>query len=295
MAETLTSRDAHDEVIEDIFAIADICGFFSSLAKSNDCPRLKLIQSISQLSGSLDAITTFDETLNPELRSSLLDLLLGCEEKIRCVRRDAASFLASVTKNRSETVLLKENLCEIPAVQCWGGLAWIVFGRSLISSFHRQSLREEELVRELQTKLDDIYMDCSRERMDKVDILRITSHCLERNALLGHIQYREGVTLLQQAHDGIQSQLNTDRLGRQPIRLACSTRKKPTAGYVPRKGFVGPARTAWEVFQAFQRSSESENVFTSSILVVGDEGSGKTHLCNEMERSVHPSTIGESM
>ena len=293
MAAALTGDD-HDEVIDDIFAIADICGFFSSPAKSQDCPRLKLIQSISQLSGCLDAIKTFDETLHSDLRTSLLDLLLGCEEKIRCVRRDAASFIVSITEDRSETVLLEENLCEISGVQCWRGLAWIVFGRSLISSFHRQSIREEELVRELLTKIDDIYMECSREKTEKGDILRITSQCLERDALFGHIQYREGVRLLQQAHDSCQSQLNTDKLGRQPIRLACSQRKT-TAGYIPRKRFVGPARTAWEVFQVFQRSSESETVFSCSILVVGDAGSGKTHLCDEMKRSVHPSTIGESI
>ena len=292
MAAALTDDDP-DEVTDVIFEIAQICGFFTSHGKSSDCPRLKLIQSILQLSGSLDAMKNCDETLHSELRSSMLHSLLDCEEKIRCVRRDADSFLASITADRSETLMLLENLSR--DVECRRGLACIVFGRSLISHFHRQSQREEELVRTLQTKLDDIYTEwLASDRMEKMDILRITSHCLERDALLGQIKYRDAVNFLLHPNGSCKSPLYTDGLGRQPTPLACSQRKTTTE-CTHRKGFVGPARTAWEIFQAFQRSSESGNLFSYSILVVGDEGSGKTHLCNEMERSVQSSTIGESI
>lgn len=277
-----------------IYATADICGFFPSSSAHGDdaCPRSRVRRSVLQLSTSLLPMM---KTCH-EFESTPLHLLRECEEEIRNVRRDAGFFLDSMAVQRPEMLMLDDDSVEIAGLGSRNDTAWIVFCRSLISQYRRQSQREEDLVQKLQAKLDDIYAEftASEGTENATYVLQQTALCLKREIILDQIQYREGIRLLQQLHSPSQLPQSVDGLCRQPTVLGVPSLHDDT-----RRShlnvFVGPARNAWDVFQKLQESSKSEEAFACSMLIVGHEGSGKTHLCNQMERGVHSSTTGESL
>jgi len=321
MLPATNDEQQQQQLLDLLVAIADRCGFFADDgdARTKDgggdsscAPRLKFIQTVSHLFRIMGQAEFDNNNHSPSMDDDdSLHRLLEMEETIAGVRRDADSFLSSLAQDQSELMLLQDELLEMGAQSTTSSSstgsddlsAWVVWGRSLVSQFRWQCRREDELVRQLQAKLDTNICYCYSEA--KTDtILQRTIHCLRREQLLGQVPFREGVNILLQRHHrqdsttsgrGSSSQSSASNsagmLGHPPPSLGLQ-QPKQFAGGTATLGMncVGQATTAWDVFQEFQRSSHA---FVFSILIVGPEGSGKTHLCNKMEQAVPPSTMGK--
>jgi len=290
-----------EEIFELLLAIADLCGFFpqddvKAPEEHNDC-RLQLIQSLSLLSANRRMVDrdAGNILLDDGLKSSLLEF----EETAACVRRNADAFRVAIDEERSEILLLVEELEDL-GVQPSGrsSLRWIVFGRSLISQYLEQSLRELEMVRDLQERLDGLYYwDETNDAGENIRrCLQMTIKCLRRDNLTAHPQFREGVFLLQQLHGGTGWKSSVPRNKPAPKELTRTIKQQVKSQCLESKTPSFHRASPWDVFEKFQGTTENgtepDNPFVCSMLVVGSRGTGKTHLCNEMERAAGSSTTG---
>jgi len=296
-----------------LVAMADLCGFFPPAA-DEQCRRLKLLRSLQSLSAYLginwdeqEAGTAKEDGAKSSTTSSV-QLLMELEERVAGARRDAYAFLETVAEDRSEMILLRDELLQQQQHQPEHLVCpWNIFAVSLVSRYLLQSQREETMVQSLQEKLDGLYSGDSEYRKAS-DIVQATMECLGRQALLRHYQYREGVTLVQQL---LQSggRLATDEKNpdKQPS-LCVSHDQQSDYQDLPVSSKACDARvnpallgatSAWGVFEAFLRSDPARTgnndapFFATSVLIVGSEGTGKTHICNEMEHAVSSSTMGK--
>ena len=191
-----------------LIAMADICGFFPPAAGNADecCRRLKLLRSLQSLSAYLgmdwddEQDGTAKEDGAKSTTTSSMHLLLELEERVSGVRHDANAFLETVAEDRSEIILLRDELLQQQHPSEHQNLVvgpWTIFAGSLVSRYLLQTQREETMVQSLQEKLDGLYSGDIGYRKAS-NIVQATMECLGRDALLRHSQYREGVTLLQQ-------------------------------------------------------------------------------------------------
>ena len=292
-----------DEVGELLVALLDLCGSFFSCDGDGRCSsRLQLLQSLKDLSTEVKQAARWDDraTENDESSSNRLRLL---EERISGVRRDADAFLETIDDERSEIFALSQEFDSIVYSHEGDLQSWHIFVRSLVAEYRMQCQVEEQVARGyLNHTLDSIY-SLGGERRDLQDRFQQLIRSLSREEINRHPQFQEGVALIR-----LLVLQGDDRASVDRGMLIRSISKLDTGRtydnvllesmYALADEEVVRANTAWEAFEAFLRldvTRSSTQPKATTVLVVGSEGSGKTHLCNEMERlasSSSPSTMG---
>lgn len=284
-----------DEVLELLFALLDLCGSFFSSDEGRCSSRLQLLQSLKGLSSEVKQAALWDgrATQNDESSSSGLRLL---EERIAGVRCDADAFLETIDDERSEIFGLSHEFDCIVHSHKGDLQSWHIFVRSLVAEYRIQCQVEEQMARGyLNHTLDSLY-SLGYERHDLQDRFQQLIRSLSREKITQNPQFQEGVALIRLlmlqgddravVDDGllIRSVSKLDRTDGNVLLESC---------YALADEEVVRAKTAWEAFEAFLRSSitsGSTQPKVTTVLVVGSDGSGKTHLCNEVERWASSST-----
>lgn len=288
-----------DDVGDGLVALLDHCGFFSSESGGGSSRRQQLVQSLKAMASHLLQVDDRFGTPQDEASS---ELLLVLEDRAISVRHDTNAYLASIDDERSQVFRCSQEFDS--SLPKGGRRSWRLFARSVVADYRIQCQWEEEMVRAWMNRtLDKLYSSSTTDDLDSIQQL---IRCLNRDAFTQKLQFREGVALIRLlvlrksdsaglAEDGVRTLKNTSPLAKSGsatavvAELNCALADKE----------VVRASTAWEACEVFLRTSATkrginEQPSVTTILIVGPEGSGKTHLCNEMEElalSSVPSTM----
>jgi chromosomal replication initiation ATPase DnaA len=276
--------------METLKIILELCGFFdSSLTKStndNTSPRLQLMASLQKLEVQLTHSPPWnDSAMNEVVSISIVEL----ESSIHIVRNDSLSYLEELVHEHAEIVELTKQLEDRRAPECW-----ILLCRSLRSAYAIQNQKEENSIRRLLEDLDAIYViddEISKKVLNPV----IT--CLRRDDLILRNDFLEMVSVLIQL---IQLDVKGDIEGANDITSLSQRPKVKEASEeltaVVDRSIVN-ATTVLDAVDSFLNSLESQCRCTeakfAAILVVGQEGSGKTYLCNTISSLSEKTCLGE--
>jgi hypothetical protein len=278
------------EVGELIVTLLDLCGFFPVGAEDRSS-RLQLIQSLKVLSATLQATRWKDRDNNLLNDDSSYQLFL-LEERISGVRRDADAFRETIEEERSEIFGLNQELDSVIHMQKCDLRSWHIFVRSVVAKYCMQSQLEEQMtVGWLNQTLDSLY-SMGDERHETDYSFQQLIRCLSRDVLMQQPLFQEGVALIRllvlQAGDTLNhSSLTTSTVSAHYT--GKTAHDVPVeADYAPADEDIVQSPTVWSAFESFLRADmmprhPAKPNFTA-VLVVGSEGSAKTHLCNEMER-----------
>lgn len=277
-----------DDVAELLVALFDLFGFYTA---SNDNSngnnsRLQLLSLLQCLSRDLQTTRSIlDDSSSCPLTDESSTKLLQLEETIASIRNHADSFLDDIQEERSESLLLMQELEATSST-----LSWFLFAQSLVSEYRTQSQMEENRIRSLRQDLQTIYDSNDKRKDDFKHHLQQAINCLSREALLSRPHLQEGVTLIEQllqGHDhAFKERQNVERT---PFSLSQPQNEGKLTSMGSRTiEAVSKEKSAWCAFEAFLASNEEAGL--TAIFVVGAEGSGKTHLCNKMEERAKSSS-----
>jgi hypothetical protein len=287
-----------------LVTLLDLAGLFP---RASDCfdgsHRQQLVRSIQQLAAELmrhnidSKWNDHSVPLNAESSAHLRRI----EDGIGQLRRDAESFLSNLATERMEVVETSHNFDECIGALQRSLVCWRAFAHSLLESYRAQSALEEGEVRNvLPLILDDVYTS-TRGSPDAAFRLQGLAECLSRDAFLEKYNYREEVQMIRrvalQGHDPAS-------IGKAATIESTTAPAKPMVrsplSQIHADPNVVQAKTALSAVATFLRprsSMDAQGTFTC-ILVVGSEGSGKTHLCNMAETMASasmPSTHSKSL
>lgn len=268
-------------------ALLDLVGFFTFGSGDDRTTRQHLVQSLKFLSAELQALQSNDrENTRRNDESSFRQLLL-VEDEIAGVRRDATAFLETIVNERSEFFALSQDIESSIHFQKRELGSWLLFNRSLVTEYRIQSQMEELMAtRCLRHTLDSLY---SVDRCETEVQFQQLIQCLSREALIRMPQFREGVALvrqlvLQEGNVMHGTQIDSNAV----VSRESADESLVEANYALADDAILQSHTIGSACEVFFRSKDAAwytaTPKVTAVLVVGSEGSGKTHLCNEVER-----------
>lgn len=248
------------------------------------------------------------------------------EAAVADFRNRAEAFLESMDAERSEVGHLSQcihsALFHIEQDRQISLVSWHILVRSLVEQYRAHTWVEEETILGLlsttrtsdsaatATALDELYITESLD--EQLDQKISTEHpvhvllrCLSRHALTQQSQFQDVVCMLKESllNDKFDKSLvrtptiqscsmpaaeNTDGV---PLPLECDSTYVSSAASADDDDTVWTANSPMCAVEAFLRSStHPTNSNVTALLVVGSEGSGKTHLCGAMERLIQLSS-----
>lgn len=251
-----------------------------------------LLRALNNLSSTLQRKAIF---------ASEDDWLLQVEQSATQVRESCKQFRDDGKSMREEVYHL---LCRLEETsQAFGDDGDTMFDpvcvalvcRSFRTSYRLQAQMNDEIVQEILSFLSTLYVniefapDSSEEASSKADIVvpfsRWMDH-LESQAYLNSTPWQEALEELQrlcacnveaETHHYVAHELETVELLDE---LTLVQNAPPTL----LKNEVGDSEDIMGVVEGFLGASENGCAVVSFLLLVGQQGSGKTHLCDEIEK-----------
>lgn len=258
------NRNDINTQLDTILSILDLCGFYDDRTS----PRMKLIDSLEALRVQYSRHVWWDESL--QITETISQQILQLEDLIARVRDLIAHYEAKLEADFVEFTELQNYA--VPA-------SWKYVFDSLFSSYKTQHTIEVATVRNLTSALDRIYARSDPKDKSLDQFLESTIHCLHRYSLLHRVDFQEVVSVCSQSSAGIQ----LSHSEKEP--LSTENKFRSEVGFSQVSQAVTSADNVLDAVRCFlsEASQVSTNAsFFTTLLVIGSEGSGKTHLCDEV-------------
>jgi hypothetical protein len=251
-------------------------------------PRIQLIQALRKLSKMLDDLNMGGDHVN----DASCAFLIQVEEHLQQLREVHLPEAASSNQDDSSSILLLKQ--ELDAISSssrsdtesshW---SWILLSYSLVATLLHQLGEEMSSILETERALDSIFVEDGLSTTQATSTLSAVISTLERGALMENPTYFDAVRRLEMEEQGIelptyrynQLSIATTRRRRRPNRRHCRLPTDSTVNGTIEQFLIAPPHELCPV---------------SAILVVGDEGSGKSHVCEKAERLARNKCSGQS-
>jgi hypothetical protein len=293
-----------DEIVEILVVLLDLCGLYPPLQDSITSSRLNLVSLLNTLDktlarkGLIDASACATATDEKEVSIWLLSL----EATITSIRQESDTFLQSINDDRVEVILLCQEL-EVTSSTQTDLLPIIYFIQSLAATYRMHLQVEEEMIGDLRRLFDSFYSgglktkDSSNGMEGSVEQIRRTVQLLSRRELSQHPLFQEGLSVASRRQRaerplGVIESLNTtSKLEPEQLPTQISIQLCRQSSY------IAEAATINDALHRFLKAGvkELETTPVSFLLLVGNEGCGKTHVCDEIERQVEKESLGIGM
>jgi hypothetical protein len=167
--------------------------------------------------------------------------------------------------------------------------SWALVGYSLVATLLHQLSEEGSSILEVGRVLDSVFVEDSPSRSCVVSTVGSAISSLERGALLENPAYLDAVKRLEMEQQNVDVELPALRHYRGSIAATRIRRRAKSHSYrIPVDSCVDGT------IQQFLLASAHELCPVTAILVVGDEGSGKSFLCEKAELLAMNKCSGES-
>jgi hypothetical protein len=285
-----------DEIEEILVVLLDLCGLYPP-SQDSTSSRLSLISFLDTLhktlarKGLIDAYATDEEEVSK--------WLLSLEAIITSIRQESDAFLQSLNDDRVEVTLLCQELEATSRAQT-DLLPISYFIQSLAAIYRMHLQAEEEMIGDLRRLFDSFYSgglaskDSSDGMEGSLEQIRRMAQFLSRKELFQQPAFQEGLSVAswrQRADrplDAIESLNTTSKLEQLPIQISAQP--------CQRSSHISEAATIYDALHRFLKTGIQElEAPVSFLLLVGNEGCGKTHVCDEIERRAENESLGIGM
>jgi hypothetical protein len=291
-----------EELDELLVSLLDVCGFLSSsLHNGVGNFRAKLVDSIQNLSSILRDARSSSQWEDQSLLcdESFFGVIRRVEECCGSVRQDAEAFLERNGEEFTQVIEICHHVDNLLSTQQPNHFAWRFFVRSVLELYRLQSALESGLVVDcLDSQLNYLY---TPENVSGAELqLDNIARCLSRESFIEELSFRDEVTLIRQriVREEIPSSVEDadSELGAAFSSCIVEEGVQSSLGYADADADVVHAKTVLAAVEAFVRSYRNcAAPYVTAILVHGPDGSGKTHLCNEIEHMAASSAYGTSL
>jgi hypothetical protein len=284
-----------EELDELLVSLLDICGLHNGVGNF----RAKLVDSIQNLSSILRDARSSSQWEDQSLLcdESFFGVIRRVEECCGSVRQDAEAFLERNGEEFTQVIEICHHVDNLLSTQQPNHFAWRFFVRSVLELYRLQSALESGLVVDcLDSQLNYLY---TPENVSGAELqLDNIARCLSRESFIEELSFRDEVTLIRQriVRDEIPSSVEDAELGAAFSSCIVEEGVQSSLGYADADADVVHAKTVLAAVEAFVRSHRNYAApYVTAILVHGPDGSGKTHLCNEIEDMAASSAYGTSL
>lgn len=283
-----------DEVVEILVALLDVCGVFASEDEDPNS-RLTLVWSL----GVLGSLLAQNETLDSSSDENFGSWLLKTEATVSTVRHDAKDFMQSLGDERSDVLFLCQDLEDI-ARDNTDLVSVTHFIQSIAAIYRLHVQAEEERVGSLLQSLDSFYASVVVSDGSPNDIeskrkqIREVSRYLVRKDLSQRLEFQEAISIvsLPPGTEGVRSR-SDKKSGVTAFKQCQSLVDMPKQDPGPSRRLL-QAKTIYNALDAFLDTDEQDaEPAVTFLLLVGPEGCGKTHVCNEIERLAGDRALGK--
>jgi hypothetical protein len=275
--------ESGNSIADSILSLYDLAGFLVDDA-DEDRPRRTLVRALRQLTVLLEHIGSQDSRAS----SAALSRLIQVEQLLRELRDDLIPSAVASNEFDSEQALLLRDDLEAAASSSWqldgDPSPWsrVLPGFSLAASLILQLNEERASISELEETFDTMFLD-DREgpRADRATrFIRDTVTSLERRCLLENRRYLEEMEgLVAERQDrSIDEWLSAPPMLITGSQFGARRERERFHKYVLSESSLEDTVTT------FLQAPVHELAPVAALLVVGDHGSGKTHLCEKIER-----------
>jgi hypothetical protein len=287
-----------EELDELLVSLLDVCGLFDDNTQNGvGSLRLKMVDSIENLSTKLRDAQSSSQWEDQSLPcdESFFGVIRRVEECCGIVRRDAEAFLQRNGEEFTQVIEICHHIDNLLSTQQQNIFALRFFVRSVLELYRLQSALEREIVVDcLKSQLNDLYTpdNVSGAELQLDNIAR----CLSRETFIEEFPFQDEVMLIRQRilREEISSSINDAELG--AAFSTCMVEEDVSLDYADADSEVVHAKTVLAAVEAFVRSHRNYAApHVTTILVQGPDGSGKTHLCNEIEHMTASSAYGMSL
>jgi hypothetical protein len=287
-----------DEIQEILVVLLDLCGLYppsqdSTVASS----RLSLVSLLDTLYKTVARKGLIDASATDEEEVSIW--LLSLEATITSIRQGSEAFLESLNDDRVEVILLCQEL-EVASRAKTDLLPISYFIQSLATTYRMHLQAEEEMIGDLRRLFDSFYSggleskDSSDGAEGSLGQIRRTAQFFSRKELFQQPVFQEGLSIASRQQRAVRpldviESLNTTP---KPEQLPSQTSIQPCG----RSSQITGAATIFDALHRFLNAGMQElEAPVSFLLLVGNEGCGKTHVCDEIERRTEKESLGIGM
>lgn len=250
-----------EQQLDTIISLLDLCGFYDDTS----CPRMVLIDSLQALQVLYSRYAWWDERLS--MTEVISQEFLRLEELIAQVRNRILIFEAEAVD--ADLVVCKElQQSTVPA-------SWKYTIESLFSSYQTQRLKETMALQNVIAALDRIYSPPNATSIDAT--IESTLHCLQRYEILHRIDFQQVVSVCNESHT---NNLHVE-LAYEQYSPSNQLQSGTVSAYV-HPGVMSAATVLDAVRTLVHSANDATTSFFTTLLVIGPEGSGKTHLCDQV-------------
>ena len=267
-ATTKAKEENDSRHLDTILAILDLCGFYDDVT----CPRRILIDALEALRVRYSRHVWWDDESLKET-TTILQEFLQLEELMAKVWDLMTRYETTLNDDFAELVELQTNA--VPA-------SWNYMYEALCYSYKSQHKRETVALRNLILAFDRMYTrpDDPNDTSSVDHCLASTIQCLDRYGLLHRVDFQELVAICHQSPAGTLPSLSQNEhpaTVTEHMAGAVSSQVSQTVSSADNvldavRCFIGEARDT---------TSTMSSWFTT-LLVIGSEGAGKTHLCDQV-------------
>jgi hypothetical protein len=285
-----------DEILEILVVLLDLCGLYPP-SQDSSSSRLSLISSLDTLAKTLARKALIDASTRDEEEAS--SWLLSLEAIITSIRQESDAFLQSLNDDRVEVVLLYQEL-EVASSTQKDLLPISYFIQSLAAMYRMHLQVEEEMIADLRRLFDSFYSgglgsnDSSDGMEDSLEQIQRMVKFLSRNELFQQLVFQEGLSIASRRQ---RADRPLDNIG--PLNTTCKSEQFPTqisAQPCQRSSYSTQAATIYDALHRFLSAGMQDlEAPVSFLLLVGSEGCGKTHVCDEIERRAERESMGIGM
>jgi hypothetical protein len=297
-----TKQSNSDELLDLFATILEECGLLKRDAKENAWD--KLSSSLEELAIAIE--NSRGASLNIEVSGPSCDLLLlELEQAAQSVRSQCESFSLEI-QDRSEIIILSHEIASL----CRGSQNLLKVGilvRSLVRATHQQTFRAKDAVQEIRQSLFRLHTadkTTSRQEGNLEMKLRNWAEVIRKRCIVSNSSpWSEAMEMLKLLHnDSLPEKVGFSRSWNPSEQVS-----KVVPSFLPRDQ-QAPVNKKWEdllsattimaAVEIFLKEGGLEQVEATAIdatclLVVGSAGSGKSHLCNNIQRIAGPHTYGK--
>lgn len=263
-----------------VISMLEICGFIPSPTRNPGnnnvvCSRRQLVQGVDKL---MDAIHYWENCRTERFTEYDALIFMQLETILRELRDEMTNYITVILQDRTEMIALVQNLESRDA-----GTTLVTVARSLCLAHAIQTQKEESCAKETLKFLDVIYSmgdNMTEASQGQLAALKAT---LGRHDLLETSIFAEFAQVVRRQDMGSDSCPPPEYNTSNQFILNSETRDCFAAAK-PGESFVN-ATDIWEKIKQYLHHNDPKDgsaaLFTS-ILFVGPEGYGKTHLCDKI-------------
>jgi hypothetical protein len=254
-----------ENIADIVTAMMDLCGSCSSTSR-----RHELTSALGKLKIRLQDATPWDGAtcMNGHVSTFMLQL----ENDIEVVRRESLNYLDYLIHEHADMMELVQDLEEERAL--W---SWILACRSICAAYSVQNQVEERAVRRLLQTLDMLYRTIDDTYY--IPVIQKVLMCLRRDGLLLRHDFLELLDLLERIKSKETPESSV------AVHLAYDNALDEEAIDIASLSITS-AKSVWRAIEEFLNpvggTAASAVARVTFLLIVGPDGSGKTHVCNKL-------------